>query len=97
MTSDDIVRLRAELKLSQQQLAAVLGVHIMTVSKWERGLLSVSGYHGGLLLCFRDAVNRRPEVADEARRTLALAIPPRAAMRALYQLLRAAFDPEAAT
>jgi DNA-binding transcriptional regulator YiaG len=31
-------RIREALKLTQAQLAAELGVHAMTVSKWERGV-----------------------------------------------------------
>lgn len=32
---------RAKLGLTQAQLAAVLGVHAVTISKWERGVLAV--------------------------------------------------------
>src|SRR5262245_32242891 len=31
--------LRQRLNLSQKELGELLGVHVMTVSKWERGLL----------------------------------------------------------
>ena len=34
---DQIIGLRRRLDLTQAQLAQMLGVHAMTVSKWERG------------------------------------------------------------
>ena len=34
--------LRAELQLSQGDLAEILDVHLMTVSRWERGINSPS-------------------------------------------------------
>jgi DNA-binding transcriptional regulator YiaG len=37
MDADDLKAARARLGLTQAQLAAELGVHAMTVSKWETG------------------------------------------------------------
>jgi DNA-binding transcriptional regulator YiaG len=37
MDADDLKAARAGLGLTQAQLAAELGVHAMTVSKWETG------------------------------------------------------------
>jgi len=37
VTPDELKRLRKRLGLSQQQLANELGVHVMTVSRWETG------------------------------------------------------------
>ena len=36
MTSLDIQKLREKLKLTQAQFGQLLGVHPMTISKWER-------------------------------------------------------------
>jgi DNA-binding transcriptional regulator YiaG len=39
----DFARLRKRLELTQEGLAAQLGVHPMTVSRWERGERSIPG------------------------------------------------------
>lgn len=51
-------QIRADLNLSQAQLAALLGTHAMTVSKWERGLLRPSAHHERLLDAFARAAER---------------------------------------
>lgn len=38
MTPDDLKTTRATLALTQQQLAAQLGVTVSTVAKWEQGI-----------------------------------------------------------
>ena len=40
MTPPEAQTVRAALSLTQDELAQVLGVHPMTISKWERGLLT---------------------------------------------------------
>lgn len=48
--SHDLVRAaRRALDLSQDLFAQLLGVHEMTVSKWERGLLEPGEWHKDLL------------------------------------------------
>lgn len=42
-------RLRRRLTLTQVEIAAVLGVHPITVSRWERGLLAPSSAQHALL------------------------------------------------
>lgn len=37
MNAQDIKRLRNELKVTQQALADFLGVHVTTITRWERG------------------------------------------------------------
>jgi DNA-binding transcriptional regulator YiaG len=37
MEPHDIKALRKELKVTQQKLADFLGVHVTTVTRWERG------------------------------------------------------------
>ena len=37
MDAKTVRRIRKKLKLTQAQLASQLGVHRLTVSKWERG------------------------------------------------------------
>jgi DNA-binding transcriptional regulator YiaG len=41
MDADEMKAARARLGLTQAQLAAELGVHAMTVSKWETGQRSI--------------------------------------------------------
>lgn len=43
MNATEIRALRGELRLTQHGLAALLGVHPITVSKWERGRASPTG------------------------------------------------------
>lgn len=54
----DIKKLRGSLGLSQSDLAALLGTHTMTVSKWERGVLEPSEHHRRLLGAFAHAADR---------------------------------------
>lgn len=37
MGQKEIIAIRVRLGLTQRQLALILGTHIVTVSKWERG------------------------------------------------------------
>lgn len=42
LTSDDILRIRRSLGMSQDQFGDLVGVKMMTVSRWERGFTKVS-------------------------------------------------------
>lgn len=53
MTAPEIKSLRDLLKLNQVQLAQLLGVHPVTVSKWERGESAPTAYQATLLQHFR--------------------------------------------
>ncbi|TAH35108.1 MAG: helix-turn-helix domain-containing protein [Planctomycetota bacterium] len=66
MDAAAIARLRRRLRLTQPALARILGVHAMTVSKWERGVLRPSRHQLAIL----DAV-ARGEAATGAARELA--------------------------
>ena len=62
-----IARLRREgLKMTQAQLAQILGVHAMTVSKWERGELRPTRYQVALLGNFKIASELDPEAGARA-------------------------------
>jgi len=41
MTPADLLTLRGELHMSQAGLAGKLGVHITTISRWERGVRKI--------------------------------------------------------
>ena len=54
----DIKKLREAIGLSQAELAALVGMHAMTVSKWERGKLVPGEHHTRLLGAFARAAER---------------------------------------
>jgi len=50
--------LRVRLGLSQKELGELLGVHVMTVSKWERGVLEPNEHQKRILRALADAAER---------------------------------------
>jgi len=44
MSPDDLKRWREKTGYSQGRLARVLGVDVMTVSRWERGIMQVPSF-----------------------------------------------------
>ncbi len=46
MTGEQLKARREALGYSQEHLARVLGIHAMTLSRWERGVLEVPLYMG---------------------------------------------------
>lgn len=71
MTAADVKRIRAALGMTQETLARLLGVHGLTVSKWERGVSTVSPWQAGLLAVFEQATVQEPSVGRWASETLA--------------------------
>ena len=55
----DIAQLRKNLELSQVQFGNLFGVHPMTVSKWERGILEPSDYQAALMIEFERAAKQK--------------------------------------
>jgi putative transcriptional regulator len=53
MKPNEIVQLRELLGISQPQLAEMLGVHPMTISKWERGVAEPTPYQTEMMEKFR--------------------------------------------
>lgn len=51
MTSEFVRSLRGSFRLTQAEFSKMLGVHIMTVSKWETGRLKPDGIYLLLLTC----------------------------------------------
>src|ERR1700741_2906980 len=47
--------LRMRLNLSQKELGDLLGVHVMTVSKWERGIAKPNDHQSRILRALSDA------------------------------------------
>jgi transcriptional regulator with XRE-family HTH domain len=56
MTGSEMRRLREKLGLKQTELAQRLGVHPMTVSRWERGIGAISKPVEQLVLVFVDSI-----------------------------------------
>lgn len=81
--------MRDRLSLSQTQLAQLLGVHPLTVSKWERGLLTPSPHQETMLRSFRKAA-KKPDVGEQ----VATALLTVGVAFALLLLLEAAFGKE---
>lgn len=75
--------MRFMLGLSQPQLAEILGVHLMTVSKWERGKTQPGKYESRLMREFQIAGEKHKfRLRSELRYFTGV--------DALYVLLRAA-------
>lgn len=78
---------RAHLSLTEKQLATLLGVHEMTVSKWER-FVAFPTPHQHALLCYLVDVTVNPATLARAR----LALDERRVVNALGLLLEHAGD-----
>lgn len=89
MSPDRIVGIRQRLRLPQSYLAALLGVHEMTVLRWERGRLKPNYFQRCLLICFGAALRRDPFIGLVVRAL----IEQRVIAYALYHLFRTAFEP----
>lgn len=56
MNKDQIAVLRRDMSLSQPEFGQLFGVHPMTVSKWERGVLEPTEYQFALMREFLKAI-----------------------------------------
>lgn len=64
-------RLKADrelLGLSQIEFAELLGVHWVTISRWERGVKTPNNYQFAFLLAFRKAIERDPHMGLTVQR-----------------------------
>jgi transcriptional regulator with XRE-family HTH domain len=86
LTPEAIQQFRKERRLSQQELAAILGVGVATVSRWETGQASVTGTAAIVL--------QTVITASHSGLTPDLWL---GSGNAIYQLLRDVFDPEDTT
>jgi DNA-binding XRE family transcriptional regulator len=83
---DDIRGVRERLRLTQTQFAQLLGVHPLTISKWERGVLVPSDHQVALMNSFGAAAERRANIGAVVAGLLVGA----GVVAALYAILRAA-------
>lgn len=91
MTPRQIRAVRITLQLTQVQMAQLMNVHPVTMSKWEspdEEKYEPSAYHEALLDAFRDAVKNRPKIVP---RMLARVLAARGVPAALYCVLSGAF------
>ena len=88
MIPSEVATLRVALGLTQAQFAAVLGVHSITVSKWERGLLAPSPYQAALMTSFAQSQQQAPELGMMVGGLLVAA----GVGAALFALLKPAFE-----
>ena len=88
MTSQEVVVIRTSLRMTQEQLAQLLGVHSLTVSKWERGLLRPNPHQEALLRVAAGAAHHRPDIGT----VVVAALIGAGVGLALFHLLRAAFE-----
>ena len=60
MTRDEIVEIRRSLRMTQEQLAHLLGIHALTVSKWS----NATGHRSPGLSTWRISGMSHPRVAQ---------------------------------
>ena len=65
MTPDEIVAVRKSLGLTQTDFARLFDAHVMTISKWERGVAMPSAYQVSLMEQFK----QKAELQAEKTRT----------------------------
>ncbi len=87
MSGADIAKIRKNLNMTQAQLGQLLGVHPLTVSKWERDILKPSPHQGAMLHSFRKARENKPDIGDIVIGILVGA----GVALAIYAILEAAF------
>ncbi len=83
MKPEQIKTLRTRLGLKQPGFGQLFGVHPITVSKWERGLLSPSAYQESLMDEFSKAAKSK-----EVKATLAKVLIGAGIAAALFLLLK---------
>lgn len=88
MNPKQIVETREALGLTQAQLAQLVGVHVLTVSKWEREVLTPSSHQIALLDAFTRAARKDAGIGVEAVNLLAT----KGVAAALHHLLDAAIE-----
>lgn len=88
MTPEEIKDIRSSLDLTQVQFADLLGVHPITVSKWERGILTPTSHQAALIQSFAKASQKEDNIGDRVESLLVTA----GVAVALYVILDAAFN-----
>jgi DNA-binding transcriptional regulator YiaG len=79
----EIANLRSKLSLNQVEFAQLVGVHPITVSKWERGVAAPTAYQTALFAQFQEGAKDQ-----EVRQTLKQVLVAAGVILALALLLR---------
>jgi DNA-binding transcriptional regulator YiaG len=87
MSSKDISILRRSLGLNQDKFGQLFGIHPMTVSKWERGILTPTPYQVAMMEAFKKAA-RKEEIKKQLKNILVAA----GVVAAVYLLLKYSQD-----
>jgi len=87
MEAADIRTTREALTLTQAQFAQLLGVHWVTVSKWERGEATPPPYQAGLISKFREATVAKKDIGLTVAEVLVTA----GVVAAIFLILSAVF------
>ena len=83
MSSKEIYKLRRGLGLNQDKFGQLLGIHPMTVSKWERGILTPTPYQVAMMEAFKKAARK-----EEIKKTLKNILVAAGVVAAVYLLLK---------
>ena len=86
LTSESIRRLRKERGLSQQDLATILNVGVISVSRWETGQTKPIGTAAAILATLVSGITRREDLAP---------VGPLASGYAIHRLLKNHFEQDA--
>jgi len=66
-----VLKLRQDLQMSQVEFAQLFGVHFMTASRWERGILEPTPYQMALMEQFRKkADSKQAEEMENVKKLL---------------------------
>lgn len=84
MTPNEIASVRKSLGLTQADFARLFDAHVMTISKWERGVATPSPYQASLIEHFRRSARVR---SGEAKAEVANLIVSAGVIAALIWLL----------
>lgn len=90
LTPAEVRSVRQRLKFTQAQFAHLLGVHALTVSKWERGLLAPNPHQEAYIRTFGEATRKKPDIGLFAAGALVGA----GITAALFLLLKAVYEKE---
>ncbi len=83
MITNDICKLRHDLGLNQDKFGQLFGIHSMTVSKWERGILTPTPYQIAMMEAFKKAAKKK-----EIKNTLKNILVAAGVVAAVYLLLK---------
>lgn len=90
LRGEEVKQIRENLGMTQPQLAQLLGVHHLTVSKWERDLLHPNAHQASMLQSFNKATVKQDNIGEIALKLLVGA----GVAWAVYELLKVALEPK---